>query len=94
MALQRLPAIAKTLIAAGRDADEPVAILCDATTSRQRILRTTLGKAAATASQVDRDSATLIAIGAVVELGDLLLPWLDTTPASVPAHDHLLASQG
>jgi uroporphyrin-III C-methyltransferase len=94
MALQRLPAIADALLAAGRDPDEPVALLCDATTPRQRILRTTLGEAAATAAQADRSGATLIAIGPVVELGDLLRPWLETTPASVPADDHLLVSQG
>ncbi len=94
MGLQRLPAIAGALLAAGRAPDEPVALLSDATTPRQRILRTTLAEAAAAAPQVDRSSATLIAIGPVVELGDLLRPWLETTPASVPADDHLLVSQG
>ena len=68
MALQRLPAIAEALLAAGRDPHDPVAILCDATTPRQRLLRTTLAEAAAVAAKVDRSSATLIAIGPVVAL--------------------------
>jgi uroporphyrin-III C-methyltransferase len=95
MALQRLPAIADALLTAGRDSDEPVAILSDATTPRQRVLRTTLGEAAVVATQVDRSSATLIAIGPVVELGDVLLPWLETAPATLPSiAPDLLASQG
>jgi uroporphyrin-III C-methyltransferase len=95
MALQRLPAIAQALLSSGRAPDEPVAFLCDATTPRQRVLRTTLGDAATTAAQVDRSSATLIAIGPVVELGDVLLPWLETAPATWPSiAPDLLASQG
>ena len=84
MALQRLPAIADALLAAGRDPQDPVAILCDATTPRQRLLRTTLGEAAAVAAGVDRASATLIAIGPVVALSDLLSPWLEAAPAVLP----------
>jgi uroporphyrin-III C-methyltransferase len=95
MGLQRLPAIAHALIAAGREPDEPVAILSDATTSRQRILRTTLGLATAAAAAADRERATLIAIGPVAALGDVLRPWLETAPATMaPTQDHLLASQG
>jgi len=84
MALQRLPAIAAALLAAGRDPHDPVAILSDATTPRQRLLRTTLSEAAAVAAKLDRAGATLIAIGPVVALGELLSPWLDAAPASLP----------
>ena len=96
MALQRLPAIADALLAAGRDPQDPVAILCDATTPRQRLLRTTLGEAATVAAGVDRASAMLIAIGPVVALSDLLLPWLEAAPAVLPPAepDQLLAFQG
>jgi uroporphyrin-III C-methyltransferase len=95
MALQRLPAITDALLAAGRDPHDPVAILCDATTPRQRLLRTTLGEAAAVAAGVDRASATLIAIGPVVALSDLLMPWLEAAPTALPAAepDQLLALQ-
>jgi uroporphyrin-III C-methyltransferase len=96
MALQRLPAIADALLAAGRDPQDPVAILCDATTPRQRLLRTTLGETAAVAAEVDRSSATLIAIGPVVALSDLLMPWLEAAPAVPPPaeSDQRLALQG
>jgi uroporphyrin-III C-methyltransferase len=96
MALQHLPAIAQALLAAGRDRQDPVAILCDATTPRQRLLRTTLGEAGAVAAGVERASATLIAIGSVVALSDLLMPWLDAAPAVLPAAEpaQVLALQG
>ena len=96
MALQRLPAIADALLAAGRDPQDSVAILCDATTPRQRLLRTTLAEAAAVAATVDRASATLIAIGPVVALSDLLVPWLEAAPAVLPVteQEQLLAIQG
>jgi uroporphyrin-III C-methyltransferase len=96
MALQRLPAIAEALLAAGRDPQDPVAILCDATTPRQRLLRTTLGETAAAAAEVDRSNATLIAIGPVVALSDLLMPWLEEAPVVPPPaeSDQRLALQG
>jgi uroporphyrin-III C-methyltransferase len=96
MALQRLPAITDALLAAGRDPQDAVAILCDATTPRQRLLRTTLGEAAAVAAGVDRASATLIAIGPVVALSDLLMPWLEAAPAVLPPEEpaQVLAFQG
>jgi uroporphyrin-III C-methyltransferase len=96
MALQRLPAITQALLAAGRDPQDPVAILSDATTPRQRLLRTTLSQAAAVAADVDRSRATLIAIGPVVALSDLLAPWLEMAPAALPpaGQEQLLALQG
>jgi uroporphyrin-III C-methyltransferase len=95
MALQRLPTIAQALLAAGRDPHDPVALLSDATTAKQAVCRTTLGEATAVAAQVDRASATLIVIGPVVGLSDLLLPWLEATPAALPLTEQgqLLAYQ-
>jgi uroporphyrin-III C-methyltransferase len=84
MALARLPAIAQALLAAGRDPHDPVALLCDATTPRQRSRQTTLLEAAVTAAQVPQGSATLVVIGPVVALGDLLSPWLENAPAARP----------
>jgi uroporphyrin-III C-methyltransferase len=96
MAAQRMPAIADALLAAGRDPQDPVAILCDATTPRQRLLRTTLSEAASVAAGVDRSSATLIAIGPVVALSELLSPWLEAAPATLPdaEQEPILAIQG
>ncbi len=81
MALQHLPEIAAALLAAGRAPDEPVAILSDATTPRARRQITTLAGVAAAA---DRGrGATLIVIGPVVSLSEILSPWQQTRPASI-----------
>ena len=72
MALGRLAEIAGALISAGRDPDEPVALLSEATTARQRCLRTTLADAAATAALIEPGAPTLIVIGPVVGLGEML----------------------
>lgn len=86
MGLQRLPEIARTLLAAGRAPDEPVALLSEATTPRARCEITTLA-AAAVASAPAPEGATLIVIGRVVELGALLAPWQASAPAGVVLPD-------
>jgi uroporphyrin-III C-methyltransferase len=72
MGVGRLAGIAASLTAAGRDPDEPVALLCDATTPRQRCLRTTLAGAAAAAARLEPEAPTLIVIGPVANLRELL----------------------
>ncbi len=92
MARQRLAEIAAELLAAGREPEEPVAILSEATTPRAGRRITTLAGAAA-ADDGSR-GATLIVIGSVVALGDILLPWQQTRPASVAgATDDRLAAE-
>ncbi len=68
MALQNLDAIARRLIAAGRSADEPVAIISKATTEEQRVIETTLAAAAQDAAAAAIEPPALIAIGPVVKL--------------------------
>jgi len=68
MGLRQLGAIAARLIAAGRRADEPVAIVSKATTPAQRVLVTSLAKAAAAAAQAGIEGPTIIAVGEVVRL--------------------------
>jgi uroporphyrin-III C-methyltransferase len=68
MALKNLDAIARRLIAAGRSADEPVAIISKATTAEQRVVETTLGAAAKDAAAAAIEPPALIAIGPVVRL--------------------------
>jgi len=82
MGYQRLPKIAAELLAAGRAPEEPVAILSEATTPRERRRITTLA-AAATIAEGDLQGATLIVIGQVVGLSALLTPWQQSEPASV-----------
>jgi uroporphyrin-III C-methyltransferase len=66
MALQYAGEIAAALIAAGRDADEPAAVVCDATLGRQAVRVTTLaglGEAARTC-----DGPAILVIGENVRL--------------------------
>ncbi len=72
MGLRHLGAIAARLIAAGRDAGEPVAIVSKATTRAQRVLATTLGAAAADAEAQRVEPPAIVVIGPVVELGATL----------------------
>ncbi len=71
MARNHIAEISATLIAAGRDPEQKIAFLLDATTPREEIVHTTLGNAARTAATL-RPAATLIVIGAVVEIGAML----------------------
>jgi uroporphyrin-III C-methyltransferase len=68
MALRNLDAITRRLMAAGRAADEPVAIISKATTEEQRVVETTLGAAAQDAASAAIEPPALIAIGPVVRL--------------------------
>ena len=68
MGLRQLGVISARLIAAGRCADEPVAIVSKATTSAQRVLVTSLAEAATAAAAASIEGPTIIAIGEVVRL--------------------------
>lgn len=92
MATARLAGIAAALIAAGRAPDEPVALLTDGTRPDQEVLVTSLAEAAAAAACIDPAAATLIVIGAVVDLHRTLAPWLESTPARVAPDPSALAA--
>jgi len=66
MALKHLDEIAARLIAGGRDADEPAAIVASATTGEQQVIETTLGDAASHANEVSPPA--LFVVGEVVRL--------------------------
>lgn len=83
MALGTIGAIAEALIAAGRDPAEPVAFLSEATTPRQRIRRAMLATAASVAAAIPRRDATLIVIGPVVRMADLLAGLLESGPMQI-----------
>jgi uroporphyrin-III C-methyltransferase len=68
MGLKHLPRIASELMAAGRAGAEPVAIVSQATTARQRVLETTLARAAADAAATAMPAPALIVMGEVVRL--------------------------
>lgn len=73
MALRHLDDIAARLIAAGRAADEPVAIISRATTAAQRVVTTTLAGVPVAARGVE--GPAIVAIGEIVRLRETL-DWL------------------
>jgi uroporphyrin-III C-methyltransferase len=81
MGLGRLAEIAAALIEAGRARDEPVALVSDATTARQRCVRTTLGEAAAASALVEPVAPTLVVIGPVAGLSQVLAGGQEIAPA-------------
>ena len=92
MALARLAAIAAALITAGRDADEPVALLSAATTARQRCVRTTLRQRAPAATVMEPGAPTLVVVGPVVGLSDVLAAVQQSAPGRLVDHPLLQAA--
>lgn len=68
MATKHLGTIAERLIAAGRAADEPVAVVSRAATDQQRVVETTLSRAAADVAVARLEPPALVAIGPIVRL--------------------------
>lgn len=68
MGLKHLPRIAHELMDAGRRGDEPVAIVSQATTPRQRVLETTLSRAAQDVEEAKIPAPALIVVGEAVRL--------------------------
>ena len=68
MSVSRLDAVMTRLLAAGRAASEPVALVERGTTARQRVITGTIGTIAAIARAADVQPPALTIIGAVVDL--------------------------
>ncbi|HXP75375.1 MAG TPA: uroporphyrinogen-III C-methyltransferase [Stellaceae bacterium] len=68
MALKHLDPIARRLMDAGKPGDEPVAIVIKAATPEQRVVETTLARAAADAAAHRLEPPAVIAVGPVVRL--------------------------
>jgi uroporphyrin-III C-methyltransferase len=68
MALKHLATIAERLLAAGRRPAEPVAIVSKAATPEQRVLETTLGRAAADAAASGIEPPAIVVVGEAVRL--------------------------
>ena len=82
MGLRHAGAIAARLMEAGRPADEAVAFVANATTSQQTVTIATLATAGAVAVELPHSAPTLIVIGPVVALRDVLAP-LEATPMTL-----------
>jgi uroporphyrin-III C-methyltransferase/precorrin-2 dehydrogenase/sirohydrochlorin ferrochelatase len=74
MAVARLPEVARELVKRGRDASTPVAVICDGTTERQRVLVSTLERVAEDAVVHDVKPPAVVVVGEVVRLREALGP--------------------
>jgi uroporphyrin-III C-methyltransferase len=83
MAQRRIGQIANRLMAAGRPADEPVALISNATRPDQDVRICTLATASSEVTSVPAGSATLILVGPVIALRPLLAEWQQTEPMTV-----------
>jgi uroporphyrin-III C-methyltransferase len=72
MAMRKLPIISALLIEAGRAEDDSVAIVTHATTSRQKVLVTTLKQAEHDVLAHGMEPPSIIVIGEVVNLQPIL----------------------
>jgi uroporphyrin-III C-methyltransferase len=83
MALHQADALAARLIAAGRAQNEAIAFVSDATTAQQRVTVATLGTAGAVAAGLDQHAPTLIVVGPVLALRDMIAPLQQATPMTL-----------
>ncbi len=72
MGLKRVAAIADTLMAAGRSAKEPVAVVSDASLPTQKVLETSLGHIARDLNAHPMSPPAVICIGGTVALRDIM----------------------
>jgi uroporphyrinogen III methyltransferase/synthase len=79
MAMGRLDAISRALIAGGRPAGEPAAAVQWGTTPRQRTVIATLGTIADAVREAGLDAPAVVVIGAVAELGRRIA-WFEAGP--------------
>ncbi|ABS62677.1 uroporphyrin-III C-methyltransferase [Parvibaculum lavamentivorans DS-1] len=88
MALSHLGAISALLIENGRRADEPVALVRNATLKDQTVLETTLGTAAEDVARTGFKAPAIIVIGDVVKLREGL-DWLGALEGRILKRDPL-----
>lgn len=79
MGLANLPTIAERLIAHGRAASTPTAVIQEGTTPNQRVVTGTLADIAAVAKEAGLKSPAITVVGEVVTLRDTLA-WFDNRP--------------
>ena len=82
MAMKHLRRITDRLMEAGRSADEPVAVIVSACTPAQRVLETTLGRAADDTAAAGLKPPAVVVVGEVVRLR-AALDWLGAVPPAI-----------
>lgn len=88
MAMKHISAITSSLIAAGRDADEPMAFVTDASTDAQQVLETTLSRAAEDVAASGLQPPAIVVVGQVVRLRPAL-DWMGAAAGRVLTADPL-----
>lgn len=88
MAMKHIPTITSRLMAAGRDADEPVAFVTDASTATQNVLETTLARAAEDVAASGLQPPAIVVVGQVVRLRPAL-DWMGAAAGRVLTVDPL-----
>lgn len=83
MAQRRIGQIAKQLMRAGRDPNEPVALISNASRPDQDVRISTLAQAGSAVAGIPASAATLILIGPTIALRPLLADWQQTEPMTV-----------
>jgi uroporphyrin-III C-methyltransferase len=83
MALRHAGALAEQLIEAGRAPDDAVAFVANATMPSQSVTLASLDTAASVAATLSPDDPTLIVVGSVVALRDVLRPLQQAAPATM-----------
>lgn len=72
MGMKHIARIAKALLAAGRDADDPIAVVTDATTQKQQVLETTLGTVVTDLAASTLEPPAIICVGRSVLMRQVL----------------------
>jgi uroporphyrin-III C-methyltransferase len=93
MAQRRIGQIAERLIEAGCSADEPVALISNATRADQDVRISTLATAGADVAGIKAGAATLILVGPVIALRPLLADWQQTEPMIVEPRQAVAATR-
>jgi uroporphyrin-III C-methyltransferase len=83
MAQRRIGQIAERLIQAGRDPNEPLALISNATRPDQDVRIATLAEAGSAVASIPAGAATLILVGPTIALRPLLADWQQTDPMTV-----------
>jgi len=86
MGMKHIDEITKKLMHFGRPADEPVAIIANATLSNQQVLITTLSTAATDVTNSTLKPPALIVVGKVVDLHDQLGWFASNSTATLGGH--------
>lgn len=85
MGMKHIGRISAELIAGGRDPDDPVAVVTDATTDAQTVLETTLSKVEADIAASDLVPPAIICVGRAVLMRQVL-DWQGMAAGAAPRH--------